>query len=138
VGWGFNSSAQKVERAIREGEDSVPALLGEFASLMKTQVNAIEQALRNTAAAQPEEASTAPFSEDAAVAAIGRLRTLLEASDGDAQEALRSLHTAVAGTVEKPQLDALSASINDFDFEAALLKLDEIAECCARNGEQAK
>ena len=53
---------------------------------------------------------------------------MLEASDGDAEEAFRSLQEAVAGTVEKPQLDALGASINDFDFEAALLKLDEIAE----------
>jgi signal transduction histidine kinase/CheY-like chemotaxis protein len=132
------SSAQKVERAIREGQDSVPALLGEFASLMKTQVNAIEQALRDTAAAQPEEASTAPFSEEAAVAAIDRLRTLLEASDGDAEEAFRSLHAAVAGTVDKPQLDALNASITDFDFEAALLKLNQIAEHCAPNGEHAK
>ena len=63
--------------------------------------------------------------------AIGRLRALLEASDGDAEEAFRSLQEAVAGAVEKPQLDALGASINDFDFEAALVKLDEIAERCA-------
>ena len=132
------SAAQKVEKAIREGQDSVPALLGEFAGLMKTQANAIEQALRDTAATQPEEASPAPFSEEAAVAAIVRLRTLLEASDGDAEEAFRSLHALVAGTVEKPQLDALNASITDFDFEAALLKLNQIAEHCAPNGEHAK
>jgi hypothetical protein len=36
--------------------------------------------------------------------------------------------------VEKPYLDGLSAAINDFDFDAALVKLDEIAERCARNG----
>ncbi len=132
------SAAQKLEKAIREGQDSVPALLGEFASRMKTHVNAIEHALRDTATAQPEEASPAPFSEATAVAAIGRLRTLLQASDGDAEEAFRSLQAAVAGAVEKPQLDALNSSINDFDFEAALVKLDEIAEHCARNVEQTK
>jgi hypothetical protein len=96
---------------------------------MGTQVNAIERALRDSAVAQPVEA---------AVAAISRLRTLLEASDGDAEEAFRSLHAALAGAVETPQLDALNASINDFDFEAALVKLDEIAEHCARNVKQAK
>ncbi len=133
----MQSAAQKLEKAIREGQDSAPAL-GEFASLMGTQVNAIERALRDSAVAQPVEASTAPFSEEAAVAAISRLRTLLEASDGDAEEAFRSLHAALAGAVETPQLDALNASINDFDFEAALVKLDEIAEHCARNVKQAK
>jgi signal transduction histidine kinase/DNA-binding response OmpR family regulator/HPt (histidine-containing phosphotransfer) domain-containing protein len=135
---GVQSAAQKVEKAVREGQDSVPALLGEFASLMKTQVSAIEQALRDTAAVQPEEASTAPFCEETAVAAIDRLRTLLEASDGGAEEAFRNLHAAVAGAVDKPQLDALNASITDFDFETALLKLNQIAEHCAPNGEHAK
>jgi hypothetical protein len=37
---------------------------------------------------------------------------------------------SVAGVVDKAHLDALSASISDFDFEAALLKLDAIAEQC--------
>jgi hypothetical protein len=45
------------------------------------------------------------------------------------------LQGVVAGVIEKPQLDALNASISDFDFEAALVKLDKIAELCARNGE---
>jgi hypothetical protein len=45
------------------------------------------------------------------------------------------LQDAVAGVVEKSYLDGLSTSINDFDFDAALVKLDEIAERCARNGE---
>ena len=45
---------------------------------------------------------------------------------------------AVAGAVEKPQLDALGASINDFDFEAALLKLDEIADRCKQTEDQAQ
>ena len=61
---------------------------------------------------------------------------LLEASDGAAEEAFHSLQDAVGGAVEKPQLDALGASINDFDFEAALVKLDEIAKVCARNGSE--
>jgi hypothetical protein len=61
---------------------------------------------------------------------------LLEASDGAAEPAFQSLLDAVEGAVEKPQLDALSAFINDFDFDAALAKLDEIAGVCARNGNE--
>ena len=65
--------------------------------------------------------------------AIARLRTLLEASDGDAEESFRSLHEAVAGAVEKPHLDSLSESISNFNFDRALVKLDEIAELLPAN-----
>ena len=132
------SEAQKLEKAIREAQDSVPALLEQFATRLNIQVTAINQALLDSAPARPEETRTAPFDEEQATVAISRLKVLLEASDGDAEQAFRSLHDAVAGIVEKPDLDALSASINDFDFEAALVKLDEIAQCCRRNGDQPK
>jgi CheY-like chemotaxis protein len=122
------SAAQKLEKAIREGHDSVPALLDDFAALLGTQVHDIEQALHASAPAKSEEARLSPFDEEAASSAIARLRVLLEASDGDTEEAFRRLRDAVAGSVEKTRLDALNASINDFDFEAALVKLDEIGE----------
>jgi HPt (histidine-containing phosphotransfer) domain-containing protein len=133
---GVQSAAQKLEKAIREGQDTVPALLAEFARLMDTQVRAIEQALRDSAPAPLVEARTTPFDGEAAMAAISRLKTLLEASDGDAEEAFRGLQVAVAGAVERQQLDALGASISDFDFEAALLKLDEFAEFCKQTEDQ--
>ena len=132
------SAAQKLEKAVREGHDSVSSLLHEFATLLRTQVHAIEEALRESAPARPAEVRASPFNREAASGAIARLKTLLQASDGDAEEAFRSLHDAVAGAVEQPYLDALSALINDFDFEAALVKLDEIAERCGCNGEQVK
>ena len=127
--------AQRLEKALRDGEGTVSAVLGEFAGVMGTQVQAIEKALRDSASTRPEMAQTSPFNGKVAAAAIGRLRSLLEASDGDAEESFRSLQDAVAGVVEKPYLDGLSASINDFDFDAALVKLDEIAKRCARNGD---
>jgi hypothetical protein len=101
---------------------------------LKIQVGAIEGALRNSPARQ-EEAPTRPFNGEAAFGAITRLKALLKASDGRAEEAFRSLQGVLAGVVEKPLLDALNASISDFDFEAALVKLDKIAELCARDGE---
>ena len=135
---GVQSAAQKLEKAIREREPGVTGMLNDFASLMSAQVQAIAQALRDSQPASAEVESTAPFSPEAAVAAIARLKGLLKASDGDAAEAFRELQTAVAGAVEKPQLDALGASINDFDFEAAILRLDEIAESCRQTEGQAK
>src|SRR5208283_731391 len=91
------SSAQKLEKAIREGHDSVSPLLDEFTKLLATQVRTIEQALRKSAPAPPEEVRTAPFNGEAAAGAIARLKTLLEASDGDAEEAFRNLQDTVAG-----------------------------------------
>ena len=127
------SLAQKLEETLRDGEGKASGLLVEFASLMGTQVHAIERALCDSAMAQPEKVRTSPFNEEAAAEAIARLRTLLEARDGEAEESFRSLQDAVAGAVEKTQLDGLSASISNFDFDSALVKLDEIAKRCARN-----
>jgi signal transduction histidine kinase/CheY-like chemotaxis protein/HPt (histidine-containing phosphotransfer) domain-containing protein len=130
------SSAQKLEKAIREGHDSVSSLLHEFGASLSTQADAIRRALHEETPAKPEKVRTSPVNGEAASDAISRLRSFLEASDGAAEEAFRSLQTLVEGAIEKPQLDALGASINDFDFEAALVKLDEIAKICARNGNE--
>jgi len=71
------------------------------------------------------------LNREASAGAIARLKILLEVSDGEAEESFRRLQQALAGAIEKPYLDGLSASINDFDFDAALVKLDEIAGRCA-------
>ena len=84
------SAAQKVEKAIREGQD-VTVPLDAFATVLGTQVHAIQQALRESAPAQPDEVLHSPFNGEAASAAIARLRSLLDASDGDSEEAFRSL-----------------------------------------------
>jgi signal transduction histidine kinase/DNA-binding response OmpR family regulator/HPt (histidine-containing phosphotransfer) domain-containing protein len=129
------SVAQRLEKALRDGEGTVSAVLVEFSNVMSAQVLAIEKALGDSATVRPEDVQASRFDRKAATAAIARLRALLEASDGDAEESFRSLKDAVAGVVGKRYLDGLSASIDDFDFDAALVKLDEIAERCARNGE---
>lgn len=111
-------------------------MLNEFAASLSTQVDAIRQALRESAPAIPQEKSTSPFNPEVASGAIAQLRSLLVASDGAEEEVFHSLQDAVGGTVEKPELDALGAFINEFDFESALVKLDEIAKVCARNGDK--
>ena len=131
-------AAQKLEKAIREGGDSVAALLDAFATSLETQVRAIEEGLRESEPIRPDEVQPSTFNGEIASTAIARLKLLLDANDGDAEEAFRSLQDAVAGVVDRPHLDDLSASISDFDFEAALVKLDRIAElCCATKESQA-
>ena len=126
------SVAQKLEKALRDGEINVSPLLVEFANVMATQVRAIEKAQLDSATAQPVEVRTCLFNREATAGAIARLRALLEASDGDVEESFRGLQEALAGAIEKPDLDGLSASINDFDFDVALAQLDAIAGRCAR------
>ncbi|MGC1477019.1 MAG: response regulator [Terriglobales bacterium] len=124
------SEAQKLEKAIREGKDSVAALLGAFATVLGAQAHAVDQALRESTSAPPEETRPSAFNGEAAAAAIARLKSLLDASDGDAEEAFRNVRDVIAGVVDKTNLDSLSASISEFNFAAALVKLDGIAEQC--------
>jgi PAS domain S-box-containing protein len=126
------SAAQELEDALRDGEGNISGLLIEFADVMGTQVHAIEKALYDSTTAQSEEVLTLPFNREVAAGAIARLRRLLEASDVDTEESFRGLQNVVAGMIEKAYLDGLSASINDFDFDGALVKLDEIANVCIR------
>jgi hypothetical protein len=61
---------------------------------------------------------------------VKRLRTLLEANDGDSLEAYQSLREAVAGVIDPGLLDALGDTINQFEFTEALLKLEQVAQFC--------
>jgi HPt (histidine-containing phosphotransfer) domain-containing protein len=132
-----HTAAEKVEKAIRDADPSVPVLLKQFASLIAPQVQAIVEGLRGTVPATPDGDTQAPFDPEAASAALAKLRALLEASDADAEEAFSKVRAAVGGQVEGAQIAALGASISEFDFEGALAKLDEIATACKLNGVQA-
>jgi len=125
------SAAQKLEKGIRDGQDSVPMLLDQFAITLRVHVNSIMQALPRSAPFQPV---TLPFDRERAASVVSRLGALLEANDGDSQEAFDVLHEAVVGVVDARYLDDLSESINNFEFEQALVKLQEIAKLCQRNG----
>ncbi|MBV8552516.1 MAG: response regulator [Acidobacteriaceae bacterium] len=129
-------AAAKLEAAIREESSQLPSLLEEFASILGWQVDAIRQASGGSATSRPDEKPTSAFNVEVASAAVARLRALVAASDGDAEDGFLNLQKALAGTIEKPLLDALSAAINEFDFDTALLKLDEIAERCGLNGDK--
>jgi two-component system, sensor histidine kinase and response regulator len=123
------AAAEKLEKAIRHGGEVGAALLEEFTLVLGRQVEAIRRAMK---AIIPADASVErghdDFDAEAASAAIGHLRLLLERSEGDTGEAFAAVQKMLAGTVAKSRLDALNATISEFDFDAALVKLDEIAE----------
>jgi HPt (histidine-containing phosphotransfer) domain-containing protein len=133
---GVQSAAQSLEKAIRESQETVPALLDQFAAALRVQTAAIAKALEGSACEPPPPSPVQPFNEEKAALAIDRLRTLLAASDGDAQDAFEGLQAAVAEIVDKQHFDALHEAINNFEFDAALAALDEIARICEHHEAQ--
>lgn len=120
------ASADKLEKAIHERNSAVPELLSEFASIVKHQVHTIQQALPDVVSQHARNKPNRRFDRHKSTSAAGRLRELLEASDGDAAEAFSAFSDATADVVDKPRLDALGVAINEFDFKSALSKLREI------------
>ena len=121
-------AAEKLEKAIRDGEVEVSAILQHFTSLLRPQIEAIERAFSISASPATEDDSKGIFDPSAVSREVGRLRGLLEASDGDSEEAFRALQSVLVSKVEKARLDALGADISEFDFAGALMKLEEIVK----------
>jgi CheY-like chemotaxis protein len=140
VGLGdVSAAAEKLERAIREMDAAVPPLAEEFTLVVNRQVQAIHHAMRDDMPDRPaEEGGSAAFNAQAASAAIAHLKALLESSDRDAPEFFVALQGILAGTCDKTRLTALGAAINEFDFEEARKKLDEIEKKYRVNWEQPK
>ena len=130
-------AAEKLEKAIRESDSAAPTMLQDFTSALRTQIDAIEQALPMETLALEIE-SRKSFDPIAATHEITRLRSQLKASDGAAEETFRALQSVLTGQVEKTRLDALGADISDFDFAGALSKLDDIAKAHNLNREEVK
>jgi HPt (histidine-containing phosphotransfer) domain-containing protein len=133
---GIQSAAARLEKAVREGDPAVSALLEGFAALMGSQVRSIQQALSDTTPARGEHVQDSVFSTELASAAVARLKSLLEASDADASEAFTDLRNMIAGQGDQTLLNALGAAISDFDFDGAKKKLEEIARKHGLNGDR--
>jgi two-component system, sensor histidine kinase and response regulator len=130
-------SSARLERAVREKDAAIPILLSEFDSLLRQESQAILEGLRATEPRQ-DEGPPSKFDPAAASAAAVRLKGLLEASDGDSEDAFQELRTALGSETEAEPLRALGSAIRDFDFAAALTKLGEIATEHKLNEGQAK
>jgi two-component system, sensor histidine kinase and response regulator len=128
------SSADKLEKAIRERDSAAPKLLSAFTSLVNHQVQAIQQALPDASLHRARSKGNPGFDARKAAHATRRLRELLQACDSDATEAFSALSDAVSNVVDKLRLDGLGAAINKFDFESALQKLGEIERLYIHGG----
>ena len=135
------TAADKLERAIRERSSGIGSSVAEFAHSLASGIQKIRRALNESFTSRPAKGrSPATFDSQAASAALARLRILLEASDGDAVDALVAVEDALGGAIDREQmneqLNALGKAVNDFDFEAALSTLDEITEKYGAAGER--
>jgi signal transduction histidine kinase/CheY-like chemotaxis protein len=130
-------AAEKLEKAIREGDSAVDIILRDFTSILRIQIDAIEQALPSETLGLEIE-SRKNFNPIEASHEIKQLRSQLEASDGDSEETFRTVQSLLAGQVEKVRLDALGAAIADFDFAGALSKLNDIVKQYSLNLEEVK
>ncbi len=122
------SAAEKLEKAIHDSDAGASTILRDFTSLLRPQLEAIRQALETSAAPTLKGASKGSFDSAAVSREVQRLRSLLLASDGNSEETLRNLESALAGHVEQARLDALACDIGEFDFTGALLKLDDMVK----------
>ena len=84
------------------------------------------------------ESAAGQFDPGAARAAAARLRSLLEASDGEATEAVDRLAGALGNKAGSPHLNALRSSVGDFDFVGALQRLGELERECGLSKEEAR
>jgi HPt (histidine-containing phosphotransfer) domain-containing protein len=133
------TAAESLERAIRKEDAAVPALGEEFAQVLSRQVQTIQHAMRDVLPDRPtDEKRSQGFDARAVSSAIAQLRTLLESGDCDAAEAFLAMEGVLAGTFDKPHLHSLRTAVSEFDFESALLTLDEIAREYRANWEQTK
>jgi signal transduction histidine kinase/DNA-binding response OmpR family regulator/HPt (histidine-containing phosphotransfer) domain-containing protein/HAMP domain-containing protein len=133
----LRASAEALERALRRGDSAASETLSRFGSLLSAQVAAIRSALDEPTTRDRRPASPTALDPAVARAAIGRLRRLLAASDGEAAEAFEAVAGTVASRVDGPRLEALETAIQAFDFDGALAKLEEIARECGAAEEPA-
>ena len=127
---GINATFQlagKLESAIRESRADAQVLLKEFTSELNRQAQTIQQALQTEAPVQSRAESVGKIEAAEALALIAQLRALLQASDADAIAAYASLKNRLRGSAGATSIEALGSAIGIFDFDAALLRLDEIA-----------
>jgi HPt (histidine-containing phosphotransfer) domain-containing protein len=121
------SAAGRLEKALREEDTNASTVSTEFSISLSRQVQAIQRALPDVPRIPLQGNAGVAFDVNAATAAVARLKALLEDRDGEAEEAFLRLADALARVADEAQLNALGATISEFDFEGALSKLRVIA-----------
>jgi CheY-like chemotaxis protein/HPt (histidine-containing phosphotransfer) domain-containing protein len=125
-------AAEKVERAVKDSDPSIEALIGKLEEALGRMVAAIEKALPPAvpAPATVRQAADRP----AVLAALARLKQLAEASDGAAVDEFAGAEGVLAGAVDPAALAEVHNALGDFEFEKAVAKLDQIARTFEAGG----
>jgi two-component system sensor histidine kinase/response regulator len=129
-----HAAAQDLEKAIRDSLPSMPTAMEHFNAQIERQLSAIREALGEDTGSSIGQTPTSPFDPDRAGSAIKHLRQLLDACDGNAQEAVPELVDAVIGKASRQDLESLQVAISGFEFESALARLDSIQQECELSG----
>jgi two-component system, sensor histidine kinase and response regulator len=114
--------------AIRESRPDLQVLLREFSSELDRQAQTIQAALKTQTRVQQGGEGNRIFDRCEGHVALGRLRALLEANDASAVDAYHPLAQILTSTARATRLEALGAAVNRFDYDAALLELEELAK----------
>jgi PAS domain S-box-containing protein len=120
------AAAAALEHALLAGappEQIAPLLANTLEQLVP--VMAGLQALGAPLAPRPGGTETNSATSVAVEAALRRLTALLKDSDADAGDAIEALQELVKGTPLANKLQRVAAAVADFDFDAALVALDQ-------------
>ncbi len=120
-------ASARVEKSVKDSRPDVESNLAQLRIVMESRVSAIREALAAAVSSRSEERKT-EFDAAAAAAAAARLRGLLLANDGDSAEAANAFASALGNKAPGPLAAKLDAAIAEFDFDAALRRLDELVQ----------
>jgi HPt (histidine-containing phosphotransfer) domain-containing protein len=118
-----SAAARRVEMGLADG-DAVDDAIGELDRELAPVIVAITAALP-----APGEILNGAHSTPAECAdQLRALRTLLEHDDGDAAELIAKIAPGLVGVLGQNELAALSRTVSEYDFPAALTTLDGVCK----------
>lgn len=119
--------AGQLEQTSLEPREDLKGTAQQLSSVLDRQIRIIRDGLQARAPIRASH-NNHDFMDTLAAVAVRELRELLESNDADAPRAFANLAEILRATVGVSQLDDLGASVESFDFESALLKLNRITQ----------
>jgi PAS domain S-box-containing protein len=120
--------AANLESAIGRSKTGAEDLSNELTLALDRQFQTMRSALLIDSEDRGKGSEARPVEREKALAAVAQLRERLEESDAGAPLVFADVAEILRGTVPASELDGLGQSVKEFDFEAALSKLEEISE----------
>ncbi len=116
-----SAAAQRIEEALKTGDD-IGNGVGDLADCLAPAIAAIHSAVMPPPPAPAPPAASAAECTDQ----LRTLKTLLENDDGEAADFIVKISPSLAGVVPADEMAALSRTVGEYDFPAALIALDSV------------